>query len=293
MLIGHDQAKSVLRQLTTHTLLFTGPESVGRRQAARWYAALLNCEQASPDLLEPCMQCNSCLRLEANEHPDYKEISANLSTSTGRLNRRPEIRISQLVPRKDSQEDPVSIWLESRAVYRRKVAVIDGAHLLNLSAANAFLKTLEEPPPKTSIILIAPSAQAILATLASRSTQIRFSPSQTLGQDFALASLGRRGDLLTQEKQIDLNECIEQFIKALPKSLEEAFEAADALEKQWESSTSNSDLVLAHLRKLEPHVFEAASKALLSLEDALSSYSSSHLAMQVFTLELRSLVIDV
>ncbi len=291
MLIGHDQAKSILRQLKTHTLLFTGPESVGRRQAARWYAALLNCEQASPDLLEPCMLCNSCLLLEANEHPDYKEVTANLNTSTGRLNRRPEIRISQLVARKDSQEDPVSTWLESRAVYRRKVAVIDGAHLLNVSAANAFLKTLEEPPPKTSIILIAPSAQAILATLASRSTQIRFSPSKDLGQDFALASLGRRGDLVTAEEQIELNDCIERFITALPKSLEEAFEAADALEKQWESSASNSDLVLAQLRKLEPHVFEGASKALLRLEEALSSYSSSHLAMQVFTLELRSLLV--
>ncbi len=290
MLIGHDQAKSILRQLKSHTLLFTGPEGVGRRQAARWFAALQNCEQANPDLLEPCLRCNSCLLLEANEHPDYKEVSADLNTSTGRLNRRPEIRISQLVPRKDSQEDPLSTWLESRAVYRRRVAVIDSAQLLNISAANAFLKTLEEPPPKTSIILIAPSAQAILPTIASRSSQIRFSPSKDLGQDFALASLGRRGDLVTQDKQVELNECIELFIKALPKTLEEAFEAADALEKQWESSASNSDLVLAQLSKLEPHVFEGASKALIRLEEALSSYSSSHLAMQVFTLELRSLL---
>lgn len=290
---GQDPAKALLRSLNAHSLLFTGPEKVGRRQTARWFTALLNCQnQPAP---EPCQLCQSCKLMLANEHPDYKEIQPDLSTSTGRLNKRPEIRISQLVFRKGSTDEALSQWLESRASFKIKVAVIDSAHLLNLSAANAFLKTLEEPPSHTRIILIAPSQQAVLPTIASRATVVRFSPSKDLQtKPFALARLGRFGDSESTatnpalETQAALIESIESFISKLKGNLEEAFEAADALEKIWESSPDAGELVLARLSQEKPERYQKASEALESFEHALASYSSSHLAMQVLALDLRA-----
>ena len=290
LLHGHDQAKDLLRQLKAHTLLFTGPEKVGRRQAAKWFAALLNCQEKQK---EPCGKCPSCLLFQSGEHPDYREVQADLQTTTGRLNRRPEIRISQLVPRQGSSDLALSQWLESRARFKTKVAVIDGAQLLNLSAANAFLKTLEEPPPQTRIILIAPSPQAILATLASRASILNFSPSREhTKHSHALARLGRFGDQPASDEQatVLLQDHIESFVKGLKSHLEEAFEAADALEKIWESSADASDILLAQLSQEAPWVYQQSFEALERFEEALSSYSSSHLAMQVLTLELRRLL---
>jgi hypothetical protein len=290
-LFGHENAKALLRRVQAHTFLFTGPEKVGRRQAAKWFAALLNCESQA---LEPCGVCPSCRLFETPDHPDYREIQADMTTTTGRSNRRPEIRISQLVPRQGSADLALSQWLEARASFKTKVAVIDGAHLLNLSAANAFLKTLEEPPNHTRIILIAPSQQAVLPTIASRASIINFSPSQpTHVSANPLARLGRFGDKLNEEHDHPsyvLSDHVESYIKGLKSNLEDAFEAADALEKTWESSPDASDLLLARLSQETPHIYQQASQALESFDEALSSYSSSHLAMQVLTLELRSLL---
>ncbi len=290
-LYGHDSAKALLRIVRAHTLLFTGPEKVGRRQAAKWFAALLNCASQG---LEPCGMCPSCRLFESPDHPDYREVQADMTTTTGRQNRRPEIRISQLVPRPGSADLALSHWLEARASFKVKVAVIDGAHLLNLSAANAFLKTLEEPPSQTRIILIAPSQQAVLPTLASRASIVNFSPSKPVQiSGNPLARLGRFGDKPNEGEDhpaYTLNDTIEGYVKSLKSNLEDAFEAADALEKSWESSQDASDILLARLSQETPYFYQHASQALERFEDALSSYSSSHLAMQVLTLELRSLI---
>ncbi|MCA9836396.1 MAG: hypothetical protein KC422_05755 [Trueperaceae bacterium] len=285
VLEGHSSAKSLLRQISAHTLLFTGPEKVGRRQAARWFCALLNCQTPGE---EPCGQCQSCRLIAQDEHPDYREVHPDLMTTTGRLNRRPEIRISQLVPRQGSSEFALATWLESRPTFKTKLGVIDGAHLLNLSAANAFLKTLEEPPSWAKIILIAPSGQAILPTLTSRCTIVSFAPDrQLVNRDTPLARLGRFGESKTNT-ETELGDLIESYLKGLKGNLEEAFEAADALEKGWETSSDASELLLARLSAEVPSSYYMANAALEEFEKALSSYSSSHLAMLVLTLELRS-----
>lgn len=293
---GHETSKATLRQLTAHTLLFCGPSGVGRRHVAKWYGAWLNCAHSNhtQPTDEPCWTCKSCQLFLEDAHPDYTEISPQLTTSTGRVSRRPEIKISQLVMREGESEGvPLGRWLEPRPSFKKRVGVIDSADTLNISAANAFLKTLEEPPSHAIIILIAPSPQAVLPTIASRSTVIRFGTVRLENTQHPTAMLGRLGDVLTaqenSERFSELMQMIDTYLQSLEKGLENAFEAADALEKAWtnENTFDVAELLTARLRERSPSLYANASDAVMKFEEALSAYAAPALAMQVLTLELR------
>jgi DNA polymerase III subunit delta' len=290
---GHDTPKTILRGLTAHTVLFCGPNGVGRRQVAKWYAAWLNCERPTD---EPCWKCRSCGLFVEDAHPDYLEVSPQLTTSTGRVSRRPEIKISQLVMREgESDGVPLGRWLEPRPTFKKRVGVIDSADTLTISAANAFLKTLEEPPSYAVIILIAPSPQAVLPTITSRSTVIRFGTVPLENSSHPTASLGRLGDILTAqqnpERFNELMQMIDTYLQSLDKGLENAFEVADALEKAWsnEHTFDVAELLTARLRERSPGLYAASSDAVAKFEEALAAYAAPALAMQVMTLELRAL----
>jgi hypothetical protein len=301
--IGHEDAQHTLAQLASHTLLFTGPHGVGKRTTARWHAARLNCSSTPA----PCGQCPSCQLFLAGEHPDYREVSAQAKTSTGRISRRPVITIGQLVPPEKDKNDetPLSTWLQQRPRFKMRVAVIDGADLLTQEAANAFLKILEEPPSYATIVLTAPSADAVLPTIVSRSTQVRFgalSPAELRhvsdGQfDHPLLHLGRASDVAAHAQQGDavdaLVKVVDDYVQALKGSLEEAFQQADALEKAWsnaEQTIAVPDVLRAALRPLGKTVHANALPLIDACEDALSRYASPSLAVQVLTLELRRIV---
>jgi len=135
-----------------HALIFTGPRGVGKFSTAILFAAALFCPAGEPD------GCPSCLKAARGVHPDLHVVEAE-----GNL-----IRIDQMrVLEKDLNKKP--------AEAKRKVAVIDEAQLMNQEAANTFLKTLEEPPPETYIILVAESKEALLPTVVSRCHEVRFS----------------------------------------------------------------------------------------------------------------------
>lgn len=293
--VGHEGQKEILRGLAAHTLLFSGPEGVGRRRVARWHAARLNCLQSGP---EPCGGCASCNLFKTDSHPDFREIGPNVLTKTGKSSRRPEIRISQLVPRpgEDELDLPLSRWLEARPHFKRRIGVIDSADTLNVSAANAFLKTLEEPPAHAVIILIAPSPGSVLPTVASRSAPVRFGTVAFPEDSHPAARLGRLGDLRRAEADPAgfkaAEETLNQYLNALSKGLEDAFEAADAVEKLWLSDTgfNLADLLLAHFSTWPPAQYAAASRALGRFEEALKAYAAAGLAAQVLTLELRDIV---
>ena len=285
--LGQDTQKALLRSLHTQALLFCGPESVGRRQVAKWYNLWLNCQKLTD---EPCGHCASCQRFET--HPDYLEIQAQVTTSTGRISRRPEIRIGQLVTRDDDPPvtPPLKRWLESRPVFKKRIGVIDAADTLNQSAANAFLKTLEEPPHHAVIILIAPSPQAVLPTIASRCTIIRFHP-VILNNQHPTSRLGHIGDIEKSQQHAEafgeIISIIDNYALSLDKGLENAFEAADALEKVWTNTTEFdlAELLLAKLSSTHPK--PVIKEAIDHFEESLEAYGSSNLAMQVLTLELR------
>jgi DNA polymerase-3 subunit delta' len=163
---GHDRIVTVLRSNLQngrfpHAFLFVGPDGVGKRTFARILAQALLCERNRETLLNPCGTCPGCVQVEAGTHPDLHEVS------------RPE----------DKHELPIRVIRDVCAEFglkpargTRKVAIVDDVDDMNDEAANAFLKTLEEPPPGAVLILIGTSAELQLETIVSRCQVIRFEP---------------------------------------------------------------------------------------------------------------------
>ena len=115
-----------------HALLFVGPDGIGKRTFSRKLTQALLCETRPDTELDPCEMCPGCLQVEGATHPDFIEAA------------KPE----------DKHELPISVIRElcdqfalKPARGGRKVAILDDADDLNEEASNAFLKTLEEPPP--------------------------------------------------------------------------------------------------------------------------------------------------
>lgn len=163
---GHDPLieafdGAVRRDRLAHAYLFVGPPGVGKRLFAGELAKALLCEARPTDGLEACDRCSSCLLMDAGTHPDF--IAAA----------RPE----------DSLEFPIATVREvcralslKSARGRSKVAVIDDADDLNEEAANCFLKTLEEPPAGSVLLLVGTSPDRQLPTILSRCQVIHFAP---------------------------------------------------------------------------------------------------------------------
>jgi DNA polymerase-3 subunit delta' len=163
---GHDQIVATLRAKIEngrfpHAMLFVGPEGVGKRTFARALAQALLCEVNPESLLESCGACPGCLQAGAGTHPDLLEVA--------RPPERSELSIQVI-------RDLCAGFGLKPARGVRKVAIVDDVDDMNDEAANAFLKTLEEPPPGAVLILIGTSAELQLETIVSRCQVIRFGP---------------------------------------------------------------------------------------------------------------------
>jgi DNA polymerase-3 subunit delta' len=163
---GHDRVVEELRRGLTggrfpHAFLFVGPEGVGKKTFARKVAQALLCERADEAALDPCEACPSCLQIKAGAHPDLLEVE------------RPEQKYE--LPIELIRKLCLDLGLKPMHGSRR-VSIVDDADSLNDEAANAFLKTLEEPPPGSVLILIGTSAELQLDTILSRCRVVRFDP---------------------------------------------------------------------------------------------------------------------
>lgn len=136
------------------TFLFTGPNGIGKKKIAMGFAQALLCERT----LAACGHCPSCLRVVAGTHESLKILSPSSS----------QIKIEE-------SRDIIE-FLSLQSLTLRRVVIIDQAQLLNQQAANALLKTLEEPPAETYFFLLAPSAAGLLPTVRSRSRIVGFKP---------------------------------------------------------------------------------------------------------------------
>ncbi len=144
-----------------HALLFIGPEGVGKRTFAIAMAQALLCERRPEADLDPCGDCPGCLQVAAGTHPDLAQVA------------RPEDKHD--LPIRVIRDLCLELGLKP-ARGARKVAIVDDADDLNDEAANAFLKTLEEPPAGSVLILIGTSAELQLDTVVSRCRVVRFDP---------------------------------------------------------------------------------------------------------------------
>jgi DNA polymerase III subunit delta' len=164
-LLGHDWAARLLRTHIVqgrlrHAYLITGPRGLGRRTLALRLAQAVNCLQP-PAPGEPCGTCSACNRIGRMQHPDLTVIQAEEIGGRLKVDQVRELqRILSLAP--------------YEAHYR--VALLLRFEEANDSAANALLKTLEEPPPQVILVLTAESAESLLPTIPSRCEVLRLSP---------------------------------------------------------------------------------------------------------------------
>jgi DNA polymerase-3 subunit delta' len=167
-IVGQEAAIASLRRLLAarrmpHALIFRGPEGVGKATVARVLGEALLCDADSGDA---CGTCRSCALAARGHHPDFHFVTFEPRDSDGELRKfivvdqiRALARLAGVSPREGV----------------RRVFIIDPADRMNAEAQNGLLKTLEEPPGKTVLILIASRPHMLLPTVRSRSFLLGFS----------------------------------------------------------------------------------------------------------------------
>ena len=170
---GHDRPIALLQaalrnKRLAHAYLFHGETSIGKFLVATRLAQALNCEQPpQADDQDSCGRCRSCLQIAVRTHPDSTIIEPDHEAAT------PQIKIEQVRE------------IEQQFVYRplvgeRKICLIDDADRLTIGAANALLKTLEEPPGHSLFVLVTSRPHALPITIRSRCQNLRFTaPART------------------------------------------------------------------------------------------------------------------
>jgi len=182
-IIGQEQAISRLGRylrsgMMPHAMLFAGPAGVGRRTTAVALARMLLCEGREDESVPfetkaSCGKCEACRMMTAGSHPDFHLIYKELA----RYHEDPKVRsrVMQDLGIPVIRSFLIAPASRSAARGRGKVFVVLEAELLSIPAQNALLKTLEEPPEGTTIILVCSKPDRLLATTLSRCAMLRFS----------------------------------------------------------------------------------------------------------------------
>jgi DNA polymerase III subunit delta' len=175
-LVGHTEAIRLLRASISrghvgHTYLFSGPAHIGKFTLALAFARALNCTgfelQAPPE--SPCERCRSCQKILRGVHPDVRVIGVDSGRSGDQSSRAKNIKIEAV---RSIQREIALQPFEGRY----KVYLIDEADRLSADAANSLLKTLEEPPPNSVVVLVAEDEMSLPDTVLSRAQRVALLP---------------------------------------------------------------------------------------------------------------------
>lgn len=193
--IGHQFAldrfrRCAQRQRLASTYLFLGDDGIGKRTFALKLAEAILCEQNSKEEFAPCGECPGCLQVQNQSHPDLLLISKPKDKNV--------LPIDLFIGRKTHRRREGLVYEIGMKPFRGgfRIAIIDDADYFNSESANCLLKTLEEPPPHSIIILLGTSQQRQLHTIVSRSQLVRFSP---LSEQELLHVLQSKPDLIDGE----------------------------------------------------------------------------------------------
>lgn len=182
---GHEFQKNTLirasrENIVSHSYLFAGPDGVGKKLIALEFAKILNCK-GQVDADGGNCECGSCKKIEKGIHPDVVLVEF-----TGVKN----IKVDQV---REEVEDKLFLKpFEGRF----KVVIVDESDRMNNSAQNAFLKTLEEPPKDSVIILVTSRPTTLLPTIRSRCQILWFNP---LEDTLIAGILEERGGISPEE----------------------------------------------------------------------------------------------
>ena len=180
-----------------HAYLFVGSRGTGKTSMAKILARSLNCERGGPTI-HPCGECESCVTIAAGTSMDVIEMDAASNRSV------------------DDVRD-----LRERVAYapsggRWKVYILDEAHMLTKEAWNAFLKTLEEPPPNTVFVLATTESHKVMATIADRCQRF----------DFQRPSLEQISEVLNRVAAAESLEADEGAVAMIARSAQGSFRDA-------------------------------------------------------------------
>jgi DNA polymerase III subunit delta' len=163
-LVGNQRNKEILQRLLKNgrvnsTLIFAGPDGVGKRRFALAFAKAVNCQKAPAGAyaLDGCDECPVCRRIDAGGYGDVTVI-------------RPEGQFIKIAQTREMAEE---VYYRPREG-RQRFFIIDEADRLREEAANSLLKTLEEPPSTSTIILLTARPDALLLTIRSRAQRLNF-----------------------------------------------------------------------------------------------------------------------
>lgn len=254
-IIGHEAIKrglahAVAEKRLHHALLFVGQAGVGKNTLARAFVQSVFCERSSESALECCGSCSNCMRIAQNVHPDVFVVESDSATLKIELIRDMQRRLG-LAP------------FESD----KRFVIIRDVHKMQDAAANCLLKTLEEPDPYTTFILITPHLQRLLPTIVSRCQIVRFAsferdviadylvqhenvPLNIAQQTAILAagSIGKAIELSQGEDQTELLEILDDILSM--RSMDDAFSMAASLKGKKDKAEHLMLLLLTYVRDL-------------------------------------------
>ena len=166
--LGHAREIGILQgaiksSRVAHAFIFAGPDGIGKKLVARAFATVLNCSSGGDD---SCGACADCSMMAGSIHPNLIEVFP--VDKDGEKDPDGLIRINQI--------REVQNALRYRVDRGMKTVIVDGADRLVPAAAHAFLKTLEEPPPGSVIILVTSKPSDFMPTVLSRCQRISFRP---------------------------------------------------------------------------------------------------------------------
>lgn len=163
-IIGNEQIKKELKRAVdenkvSHSYMFVGIEGIGKQMIAKEFAQIVLCTNEEE---KGCHQCKSCVEFMSHNHPDFLYLEPDGSS----------IKIEQIrYLQRKIQEKPI--------ISNKKVYIINDADKMTAEAQNCLLKTLEEPPEYSTIILVGSNENAFLNTIKSRCMKISFQPIET------------------------------------------------------------------------------------------------------------------
>jgi DNA polymerase-3 subunit delta' len=207
-----------------HSLLFAGVDGVGKRTLARFLAKAVNCQFTNGT--DFCDQCSSCRKINANSHPDYREVE-------------PDGQFIKIEQTRELSREVFFRPFESR----RRFFILNPAERLKEEAANSLLKTLEEPPETSHLILVTDRPDHILGTIRSRCQLYRFSP---LPPELLQRILHEQEKIKVEQIPLLVRICGGSIGKALTLDMDEYLESRDA----WLELLQNCIPELSHVRSL-------------------------------------------